>query len=222
MKKDSFFVLGIDEAGRGPVVGPLVICGVLLRKSKLDQLAGRGIKDSKLLSSSRRQTLKEEIESLAEGVEMVIISPSEIDSCNIGDLELKGMVKLINRFLPDQVFVDALTSRPDLYERKIRSLLFSKIRVELVVENRADKNYPIVGAASILAKVERDRRIRFLEKKYGALGSGYPSDPRTIDFLRNYFRVHGDFPRVVRRRWRTIQKLKEEKLVRKRGNRDSY
>lgn len=222
MKKDSFFVLGIDEAGRGPVVGPLVICGVLLRKSKLDQLAGRGIKDSKLLSSSRRQTLKEEIESLAEGVEMVIISPSEIDSCNIGDLELKGMVKLINRFLPDQVFVDALTSRPDLYERKIRSLLFSKIRVELVVENRADKNYPIVGAASILAKVERDRRIRFLEKKYGALGSGYPSDPRTIDFLRNYFRVYGDFPRVVRRRWRTIQKLKEEKLVRKRGNRDSY
>lgn len=222
MKKDSFFVLGIDEAGRGPVVGPLVICGVLLRKSKLDQLAGRGIKDSKLLSSSRRQTLKEEIESLAEGVEMVIISPSEIDSCNIGDLELKGMVKLINRFLPDQVFVDALTSRPDLYERKIRSLLFSKIRVELVVENRADKNYPIVGAASILAKVERDRRIRFLEKKYGALGSGYPSDPRTIDFLRNYFRVYGDFPGVVRRRWRTIQKLKEEKLVRKRGNRDSY
>jgi len=222
LKKDSFFVLGIDEAGRGPVVGPLVICGVLLRKSKLDQLAGRGIKDSKLLSSSRRQTLKEEIESLAEGVEMVIISPSEIDSCNIGDLELKGMVKLINRFLPDQVFVDALTSRPDLYERKIRSLLFSKIRVELVVENRADKNYPIVGAASILAKVERDRRIRFLEKKYGALGSGYPSDPRTIDFLRNYFRVYGDFPGVVRRRWRTIQKLKEEKLVRKRGNRDSY
>jgi len=222
LEKDSFFILGIDEAGRGPVVGPLVICGVLLSKSKLGELLGRGIKDSKLLSSSRRQTLKGEIESLAEGVEMVIISPSEIDNCNMGDLELKGMAKIINRFLPDQVFVDAPTSRPLSYERKIRSLLFSKLRVELVVENRADKNYPIVGAASILAKVERDRRVRLLEKKYGTLGSGYPSDPRTIGFLRNYFRLYGDFPTVVRRRWRTIQKLKEEKLVRKGGNRDDY
>lgn len=217
MERNSSFVLGIDEAGRGPVIGPLVLCGVLLRKSKLGELLGRGIKDSKLLSSSQRQALKKEIESLAHGVEMVIISPSQIDSCNMGDLELRGMAKLINRFLPDQVFVDAPSSRPDLYERKIRSLLFSKMRVELVVENRADKNYPIVGAASILAKVERDRRVRLLEKEYGALGSGYPSDPRTIDFLRNYFRVYGGFPGVVRRRWRTIQKLKEGELLRKRS-----
>jgi ribonuclease HII len=113
--------------------------------------------------------------------------------------------------------VDALTSRPLLYERKIRSLLSLELRVELVVENHADKNYPIVGAASILAKVERDRRVRLLEKKYGTLGSGYPSDPRTIGFLRNYFRVHGDFPTVVRKRWKTIQRLKEEKLLRKKS-----
>lgn len=210
-------MLGIDEAGRGPVIGPLVICGVMLRKSRLDELAARGIKDSKLLSPSRRQTLRGEIESLAESFELIVISPSRIDSCNMGDLELKGMVKLIKKFLPDQVFVDAPTSRPDSYERRISSLLVSKRRAELVVENRADRTYPIVGAASILAKVERDRRVRLLEKKYGALGSGYPSDPKTIDFLKSYFHIHGEFPGVVRKKWRTIQRLEEGELLKKRG-----
>ena len=217
MKGSSSLVLGIDEAGRGPVIGPLVICGVMLRKSRLDELTARGVKDSKLLSPSQRQTLKGEIESLAEGFELIIISPSQIDSCNMGDLELKGMVKLIKKFLPDQVFVDAPTSRPELYERRISSLLFSKRRVELVVENRADRTYPIVGAASILAKVERDRRVHLLEKKYGAMGSGYPSDPRTIDFLKSYFYIHGQFPGVVRKKWRTIHRLEQGELPKKRS-----
>ncbi len=106
--------------------------------------------------------------------------------------------------------MDAPTRNCFSYEKKIRRLLSAEMKVELVVENFADKNYPVVGAASILAKVERDRIISELGKQYGDIGSGYPSDEKTIKFLREYFHREKCFPPIVRKRWKTLQRIKME------------
>jgi len=201
--------MGIDEAGRGPVIGPMIVCGVVIEETNLSELFKRGVRDSKHLSPRRRKMLKREIELLADEYAWIAIPPHQIDKERINELELRSMVKLIARFCPQKVFLDAPTPNPKSYERRLRELLPHRIRVKLVVENFADENYPVVGAASILAKVERDRRIAQLERRYGSFGSGYPSDKRTIDFLRECFRRYGDFPPIVRRRWKTVERLRE-------------
>ena len=202
-------ILGIDEAGRGPVLGPLVICGVLIRQACLAELIKKGVTDSKSLVSHRRLKLRKEIELLAQDYELIVISPQQIDKRGMNDLELESTVTLIKRFHPHRVYVDAPTRNCNSYKEKIREFLNPGARIELVVENFADQNYPVVGAASILAKVERDRRVTELEKKYGSLGSGYPSDSRTINFLSQYLRHHKSFPPIVRKRWKTLQRILE-------------
>lgn len=201
-------ILGIDEAGRGPVIGPLVICGLIMSLSNIPELSQRGVKDSKMLTSFRRKKLKEDIHSLAEAYELIVISPEDIDKEGMNDLELRVVAKLITQFYPNQVFLDAPTRNCLSYEKKIRGLLSAEMKVGLVVENFADKNYPVVGAASILAKVERDRIISELAKQYGDIGSGYPSDEKTIRFLREYFHRKKCFPPIVRKRWKTLQRIK--------------
>ena len=203
-------ILGIDEAGRGPVIGPLVICGVLIRQASLAELVKKGVRDSKSLVSSRRLKLKKEIELLVQDYELIIISPQQIDKKGMNDLELESTITLIRRFHPHGVIVDAPTRNCNSYKEKIRGFLNPETKIELVVENFADQNYPVVGAASILAKVERDRRMSELKRRYGSLGSGYPSDSRTINFLRGYLRLHKDFPPIVRKRWKTLQRILEQ------------
>jgi ribonuclease HII len=205
-------ILGIDEAGRGPVIGPLVICGVLIRQAFLAELIKKGVRDSKSLVSSRRLKLKKEIELLAQDYELIIISPQQIDKKGMNDLELESTITLIRKFHPHRVYVDALTRNSNSYKEKIRAFLSPETKIELVVENFADQNYPVVGAASILAKVERDRRISKLKKRYGPLGSGYPSDHQTINFLREYLRQHKGFPPIVRKRWKTLQRILEQEF----------
>jgi ribonuclease HII len=205
-------ILGIDEAGRGPVIGPLVICGVLIRQACLAELIKKGVRDSKSLVSSKRLKLKKEIELLAQDYELIIISPQQIDKKGMNDLELESTITLIRKFHPHRVYVDALTRNSNSYKEKIRAFLSSEMKIELVVENFADQNYPVVGAASILAKVERDRRISKLKKRYGPLGSGYPSDHQTINFLREYLRQHKGFPPIVRKRWKTLQRILEQEF----------
>jgi len=188
----------------------MVICGVVMNSSNISELLQKGVRDSKMLTSLRRKQLKEEIQILAEEYELIAISPQDIDKERMNDLELRVVVKLIDRFSPNLVLIDAPTRNCFFYEKKIRERLTTRLEVELVVENFADKNYPVVGAASILAKVERDRRISELKKQYGNLGSGYPSDKKTITFLREYYRRQGSFPPIVRKRWKTLRRIRKE------------
>ena len=206
-------ILGIDEAGRGPVIGPLVICGLIMDSVNIAELSQRGVKDSKMLSPFLREKLKQDIHSLAEAYELIVISSENIDKERMNDIELRVVAKLITQFHPNQVFLDAPTRNCLSYEKKIRGLLSAEMKVGLVVENFADKNYPVVGAASILAKVERDRIISELAEQYGDIGSGYPSDEKTIRFLGEYFHRKKCFPPIVRKRWKTLQriKMKEER-----------
>jgi len=202
-------IMGIDEAGRGPVIGPLVICGIVVKDEFLPELVREGVKDSKLLSPQKRQKLKKIIESISEEYQLIYLSPEVIDQYIINYLQLKAIVKLIDKFSPDRVFIDAPTRWCANYKEKIEDLLTFK-EVELVVENFADVNYPVVSAASILAKIARDEKIKKLSKKYGPLGSGYPSDEKTITFLRECIRLKGEFPKIVRKKWKTAQMLLEK------------
>ncbi len=202
-------IMGIDEAGRGPVIGPLVVCGLVIKEELLPELVRGGVKDSKLLSPQKRQKLKKIIESISEEYQLIYLSPEVIDHYIINYLELKATVKLIDRFSPDRVFIDAPTRWCANYKEKIEDLLITK-DVELVVENFADVTYPAVSAASILAKIARDEKIRELSRRYGPLGSGYPSDEKTITFLRECIRSKGEFPGIVRKKWKTAQRLLNE------------
>lgn len=202
-------ILGVDEAGRGAVIGPLVICGVLVDEKGEEALREIGVKDSKELSPKRREELAEEIEKIASDVVILFVPASKIDAnrkrgINLNQIEAIKMAEIINMLEPEKVIVDAPSHSSD----KFKNYLISKLRnkeVELVCENFADKNYPVVSAASILAKVERDRRIEELKRKVGFdFGVGYSHDDKTIKFLEKLAKMtRGKMTSYVRKTWDT-------------------
>ncbi len=210
-------ILGIDEAGRGPVIGPMVICGIVVKKEDIPELVQIGVKDSKLLSPATREKLKKMIEKIANKWELIKISPSQIDEYGMTYLHLKSIAQLISKFCPQVVIIDCPTRWPNSYERNVRALTKDK-KTKLVVENFADGNYSIVAAASILAKVARDEEIKNLSLRYGQIGSGYPSDQKTIEFLKKCLRKDSQLPDIVRKRWKTIDRVKMMLKERKNKN----
>jgi len=209
-------IAGVDEAGRGPVIGPLVIAGVSLDEKDLPKLVDLGVKDSKLLSPQRRETLSSQIKNLALNYHIVLLSPAEIDRVvesnrklhKLNRLEAQAMAKLIAVLKPDVVYVDASDILADRFGEHIaENLSFS---LKIISEHKADINYPIVSAASIIAKVERDKVISQLQKKHGNMGCGYPSDSNTIKFLEDWIKKFGSYPDFVRKSWKTAKRVKSE------------
>ncbi|MBI4170428.1 MAG: ribonuclease HII [Candidatus Aenigmarchaeota archaeon] len=200
-------ILGIDESGRGPVAGPLVLCGYMIDEKKVGELKKYGVKDSKLLTATKRERLFPKLKRLADNHHAVTVSAAEIDSLrtisNLNKIEIEKMQYLINRMKPDKVVIDAPEVKTDNFAKKIRQKLDAECVI--VAENFADKKYPEVGAASIIAKVIRDREIIKLHKKYGNFGSGYSSDPVTIAFLKSWLKKNKEFPDFVRKSWITAQ-----------------
>jgi len=209
-------IAGVDEAGRGPVIGPLVIAGVSLDEKDLPKLVDLGVKDSKLLSPQRRETLSSQIKKLALNYHIVWLSPAEIDRVveskrklhKLNRLEAQAMAKVIAVLKPDVVYVDASDILADRFGEHIaENLSFSP---KIISEHKADVKYPIVSAASIIAKVERDKVISQLQKKHGNMGCGYPSDSNTIKFLEDWIRNFGSYPDFVRKSWKTAKRVKSE------------
>ena len=204
-------IMGADESGRGPVIGNLVLCGAAFEKPILEELKAAGVKDSKLLSPKRREALARVIAEKASGLEIVEISPAEIDesrlvkNVNLNELEAKTFAGMIDRLKPELVYLDSPDPNPKLFEQRIRKYLRTNPRI--VAENFADRKYVAVAAASIVAKVRRDQRIVELRNKYGDLGSGYPADPRTISFLERWVQEHGELPDFARKSWETAQRI---------------
>ncbi|NJE25371.1 ribonuclease HII [Thermococcus sp. MV5] len=207
---------GIDEAGRGPVVGPLVIAAVVVDKSKLSKLETLGVKDSKKLSPKKREELFKEIIRLVDDYFILKISPEEIDNreCTMNEFEVENFIKVLNslNLKPDVLYIDAADVKEERFGEVIRKRL--SFSPKIVAEHKADSKYLPVAAASILAKVTRDRAIEKLKEAYGEIGSGYPSDPITRRFLEEYYKKHGVFPPIVRKSWKTLEKI-EEKLKNK-------
>lgn len=202
-------VIGIDEAGKGPVIGSMFVAGVL----NFEGLKEMGVKDSKRLSPSRREYLAKLIEEATE-VHVVEMSASEIDEGRKRNTLNEIMVELfsavIMHFQPDMAFVDAADVNPERFAANLR-LNYEKEGkgvIEIISDWKADERYPVVSAASIVAKVHRDRSIRELEAEIGAeIGSGYPADPKTIQFLKGLLKEKEleDIPSYVRRSWKTVE-----------------
>ncbi|MFP4116943.1 MAG: ribonuclease HII [Candidatus Aenigmatarchaeota archaeon] len=211
-------VLGVDEAGRGAVVGPLCIAAVVVEEGKEKELDDMGVDDSKKLSRSRREELEEKIKKVAEDFAVLKIDANTIDeemkrkSLNL--IESVRMAELIETLKPGKAIVDATEAKTEKVKKTIQGLLSEKVKdkVEIVSENRADENYAVVSAASILAKVTRDNSVLEIEKDIEEeIGNGYPSDPRTKEFLERIMKDKGSFPGVVRESWVTAERIAERK-----------
>lgn len=198
--------MGIDEAGRGPVIGPLVFCGYVLHDSDVKKLKKLGVRDSKELKIEKMKEMVKELEKVARSIIYIEIEPQIIDHKNLSLLTIEKFAELINSSDAERVFFDApVPSRfVKRYESKLRKLITRE--VELVGEVKADKKFPCVSAASICAKVRREERITELKEIFGDFGSGYPGDDKTLNFLKQYC-LQGKFPEIVRRKWQTLKRI---------------
>ncbi len=199
---------GIDEAGKGCVIGPLVIAGVACDCE--GRLAEIGVKDSKKLSQKRREELAVKIREIGR-VEVVKIPAERLDelmgSKTINEILKEFYAEIIRKLQPELAYVDS----PDVIPERLSKELENLTGITVVAEHKADEKYPLVAAASIIAKVEREKEIEMLKAKFGDFGSGYASDPRTRDFLKDMI-SQGKIPSFVRKRWKTVSNLKQQTL----------
>lgn len=205
-------ILGIDEAGRGPVIGPMIVAGVLIEKSSESELRRLGVKDSKLVTPKRREFIEEKIKGIIKSYELVSCEAKEIDKTNsegvsLTELEAIKFSEIINKINNGKEKIKVIIDCPSTGIKSWTDSLKTKIKnlsnLEFVIEHKADVKYLAVSAASIIAKCERERRMSKLKEKYGdEIGSGYCTDPLTIRFLENSalkFKDDGLF----RRSWST-------------------
>ena len=217
-------VAGVDEAGRGPVLGPLVLCAFAVAESEQQHLKKMGVRDSKMLSEVQREKLREKLEGVGEFVVKKIsaeeltqlmrkkISLNEIEARSISEMlrELGGKKTL------ERVYVDSPDPVASKFEKRIRKYFDHEFQI--VCEHKADVRYPVVGAASIIAKTERDAEIEEIKnflRDRGVedcdFGSGYSHDKRTIGFLKKYHSLPLLQP-FIRHQWDTAKKLKFTQL----------
>lgn len=198
-------IVGIDEAGRGPVLGPLVVCGVAIEEQKLEKLEKFQLKDSKKLTPSRRKVMARRINKIAD-CHTVHIQASDIDNLrarniNLNEIEKIAIKKIIGISDPDIAYIDCLDVKPQRFCEEIENF---RENLKVITEHKAEDKYVIVAAASIVAKVERDGAIEKLKKEFKDIGSGYPSDPKTITFLNRF--SYENLPHFVRKSWATVKK----------------
>lgn len=217
------WVAGIDEAGKGPIIGPLVIAIAAIEQEKEQHLKELGVKDSKMLTPHQRDSLVSHIKGWTFW-HLIRIEPQEIDEAvfsetlNLNWLEAIHTAKLIDHIAEElgkkhqklvKVFVDCPSNNIKAYTTYLKSRIHKDHRhIEICAEHKADVNHPIVSAASIIAKTTRDEEIEKLKKKHSVeFGSGYPADPRTKEFVERNFRKYDFF----RTSWSTYQKLADKK-----------
>ncbi len=196
---------GIDEAGRGPLIGPLIMAGVAISEDKLPELEKLGVKDSKFLTPSRRKQLYSEIIKIVDGYHIVEVSAQEIDQrksvgTNLNKLEAIKAAEIVASLSPKKVILDS--PEPADAQKFARMVMkyIPEIKVDIIAEHKADMNHKVVAAASILAKVTRDARVEDIKKLAGVdFGSGYMSDPLCKKFLEEHF--EGNISEHIRKCW---------------------
>jgi ribonuclease HII len=213
-------ICGVDEAGRGPVMGPLVIAGVQIENEQ--PLKDLNVRDSKKCTPQRREYLAEQIKKQAASYEVIIISAADIDhmraTMTLNELELHAFSKVMGKLKSDTYYVDSVDVNAERFGNEIsRKLSFPSI---IVSKHKADEIYPIVSAASILAKTVRDDKIQIISQQLGkklnlSVGSGYPADPVTQKFLKTWVKKFGSLPPYTRHSWKTAQKILQENNTKK-------
>jgi len=223
-------VLGIDDAGRGPVIGPMILAGCILSESSEKELRALGVRDSKQITPKRREFLDKQIKDKAESYKIISISPEKIDSSSekglkLNELEALACAKIIDALNVDsttggkklKVVIDcpstSINKWTDYLKRHIKNLS----NLEVSCEHKADRNHVSVSAASILAKSRREEEVEKLKKEYGEdMGSGYPSDPKTIKFLAKN-KDNEKMSKIFRKTWKTWKNAVSESGQKKLG-----
>ncbi|UCE36872.1 MAG: ribonuclease HII [Thermoplasmata archaeon] len=200
-------ICGVDEAGRGPVIGPMVVAGVLLENES--ELAGLNVRDSKKCTPKRREKLAQELYRIAK-TELIIVPASDIDtmreSMTMNQIETKLFASIIEKLRPETAYVDSADVNEERFGMDIQNELDFKVKI--ISKHGADEIFPIVSAASIIAKTTRDFEVEKIKKEIGFdIGSGYPSDETTIRFLENWVEKNGKPPPHTRHSWKTTQRI---------------
>jgi ribonuclease HII len=177
----------------------MVVACVAAPRERLFWLKEIGVKDSKLLTPGRRRELFDAL--IGDGLDFSVqfATPAEIDAVNLNRLHFDRVVRLIAQTHADVYFVDAPVPPAGL--RKYRKELQGITGRKVYPLNKADERIPVVAAASIVAKVVRDRSIEYLRAAYGEFGSGYPSDPVTRAWLKENLQFAKQ-KKVLREKWR--------------------
>ncbi|HVM44376.1 MAG TPA: ribonuclease HII [Candidatus Thermoplasmatota archaeon] len=203
----------MDEAGRGPVLGPLVVAAVLVDSER--ELRKLKVKDSKLLSPAKREELAPLIREVARRVELRVVPAEELNARmpgeNLNEIEVEAFAELLERLAPSSAVLDACDVNADRFGRNVGARVSHACAIKSVHE--ADAKHPVVAAASILAKVERDRLMAQISAEHGACGSGYSHDVHTQQWLAAYVRAHNRLPTFARREWETSKRLLQRDLT---------
>ncbi len=225
-QNNKYLILGIDDAGRGPVIGSMVLAGCLIPKEIEEEFRRAGIKDSKLLTPKKREELVEIIKQTAIDCYHIILTPAEIDTgmgkgVNLNEVEAMasaGIINhIVNKLTEEQkknlvVVIDCPSNNPNAWLITLMKYINKENKkLHIRAEHKADFHYPSVSAASIIAKTTRDAEIEKLKKELGfEIGSGYPADPSTKKALIE----HGEEllkRRLIRETWSTWQELVAKK-----------
>lgn len=205
-------IIGVDDAGRGPVVGPMILAGVIVDSEDKELLKKWGVKDSKMLTPKKRKEIGERIKREFKS-HIEVTSPKEIDdSDNLNYLEAVKTAMVINKLTenlsePADVIVDCPSVNLSSWGNDVSRLLKKPEVVKMRCEHKADVNHIVVSAASIIAKEKREEEIAELKKELGVdFGSGYPSDPKTKEFVRENY-DDPKYRRAIRFSWETIKKM---------------
>ena len=207
-------ICGVDEAGKGPVVGPLVVAAVAVNNAK--DIENLGIKDSKQLTQRRRKELANLIkEKFNFAVE--IIEPKIVDEYRkrnkLNELNREAFERLISKLNPNVAYVDAADVNEHRFGSQIKARLTNKNDTDVISMHKADAKIEVVAAASIIAKETREKEIEKLKDKIGDFGSGYPSDERTIKFLKSFYADNGKWPTGTRKSWKTLERIRPVKTL---------
>lgn len=211
-------VMGIDEAGRGALIGPLVVAGAVIDKKDEKKLKALGVKDSKELSPKRREELAALIEKTAKSIVVLRVPACKIytytkNKVNLNKIEAMKMAEMIEMVNFDKIYIDAPQKvdsesiKPNKFMDLIRNFIQDKKKkdVDMVVENYLDESIPVVSAASIIAKVERDSQIDELKRKLNFdFGNGYPSNPKSVEFLEKNLKESKEPSPYIRWHWSSV------------------
>ncbi len=213
-------IAGIDEAGKGPVLGPMCVAGLMVDENKLDSIVNLGVKDSKKLTPRKREDLSAKIINLADRFFILEVSPGQIDGLRkvmtMNEIMVICYVKVLEELRPENAVVDAADVIANRFGENIKKKYSGDLNI--TSEHNADEKYPIVSAASILAKVRRDELVRNIGKNVGIeIGSGYPADPKTIKFMEDWVREHGTLPDFARSSWETSKNILENSRMSQRS-----
>ena len=216
-------ICGVDEAGKGPVIGPLVVAAVKVNNAK--DIENIGFKDSKQLTSTKRKELYDLIKSEFEYA-VEIIEPEIVDEYRkrnkLNQLNREAFERLISKLDPKVAYVDAADVKEERFGTEIKQGLTNQNDTDIISMHKADTRIPVVAAASIIAKETREKEVRRIKERIGDFGSGYPSDKKTIKFLKSFYDDNGKWPEGTRKSWKTLERIRPVKTLEEFGEKNEH